>query len=447
MELNLYICCNIIINIGMWHKFRLYICIAFLTLFCITSCTREYFDEDAYNNIVKEAFPVTNVDVNHDWQTIETSDLDVNINQTPGATYTIRVYEQNPEINTSVTVMAEGIAKDGKTFSTSLIHPTVDSTFYVARIDSDGYREVKAEKVINGKVSANFTTSDTYKYKEFNDISYFSWRYVFEDAFPQPGDYDFNDMVMTVTRQADSRDPTILYLTVSLDALGSMMPMAAAIHISGLNPASVESISSFQKFLFYKYSGVDKVKDDVDYTTGFNGDVVIPLFNDAHYALSRGNDIVNGSPSYYYYNTVKDASSPYYAYSKTANPARVIYTIKCKSAEAVNNITSNTIDAFIITQYNGSYWETHAAPYKKYEVLYRYLNSNYQTAYTDNFPWALKVPGNFKYPTEGTPISKNRNGMNSGAYSTPNHSFGEWATNENTAQDWYSYPNSSYVYE
>ena len=113
----------------MWHKLRLYIGLVVLTL-CIASCTKEYFDEDAYNNIVKEAFPVTNVDANHDWQTIETSDLNVNINQIPGATYTVRVYEQNPEINTSVTVMAEGIAKDGKTFSTSLIHPTVDSTFY-----------------------------------------------------------------------------------------------------------------------------------------------------------------------------------------------------------------------------------------------------------------------------------------------------------------------------
>ncbi len=446
MELNLYICCNnFIINIGMRHKLRLYIGLVVLTL-CIASCTKEYFDEDAYNNIVKEAFPVTNVDPNHDWQTIETSDLSVNVNQTPGATYTIRAYEQDPETNAAVTVMAEGRAEDGKTFLTSLIHPTVDSVFYVARIDSAGYREVKAARAVNGTVSANFTTSDTDKHKESNDISYFSWRYVFEDAFPQPGDYDFNDMVMTVTRQTDSRDPTKLYLTVSLDALGSMMPMAAAIHISGLNPALVESITSFQKFLFYKYSGVDKVNGDVDYTTAFNGDVVIPLFNDAHYALSRG-DLVHGSPSYYYYNTVKDASSPYYAYSKIANPARVIYTIKCKSAEAVNNITSNTIDAFIITQYNGSYWETHAAPYKKYEVLYRYLNSNYQTAYTDNFPWALKVPGNFKYPTEGTPISKNRNGVSTGAYSASGHSFGEWAANENTAQDWYSHPNSTYVYE
>lgn len=412
----------------------------------LSSCTKEYFDQDAYNTIVKEAFPVENVDASQDWQTLATSDLKVSVDQTSGQTYTIRVYEQDPSVNNSVTVLAEGTVVSGSTYSTSMIHPTVCNTFYVARIDENGYRQVKTVKANDGVVSASFATDDTEQVKETNDISYFSWKYVYEDAFPQPGDYDFNDLVMTVTRQVDLEDPSKLYLTVSLDALGSTSAMAAAIHISGLDPTSVESIKASEKFLFYEYSGVDKIKSNVDYSTSFTGDVVIPLFSDAHWAMSRGYDKVNGSPAHYYYNTVKDASSLYYSTSKTGDPARVIYTIKCTSADVAKNITSNTIDAFIITQYNGSFWETHAAPYKKHEVLYRYLNSDFQTAYTDNFPWALKVPGNFKYPTEGTPISKYKSWVRSGAYCTSGHSFGEWAEDEDQAQDWYSYPSSDYVY-
>src|SRR5574344_131343 len=429
----------------MGHKIKLNIIYTAFAL-VLSSCTSEYFDQDAYNTIVKEAFPVENVDASHDWQTLTTSDLKVNVDQTSGETYTVSVYEQNPETNNSVTVLAEGTVANGSTYITSMIHPTVDSSFYVARINDNGYRQMKNVKLSNSTVTASFTAADSIQEKETNSLDYFSWRYVFEDAFPQPGDYDFNDLVMTVTRQVDISDPTILYLTVSLDALGSTSAMAAAIHISGLAPSSVKSVEASQKFLFYDYSGVDKIKESDDYTTAFNGDVVIPLFSDAHWAMSRGYDKVNGSPAHYYYNTVKDATGVSSTSSKTGDPARVIYTIKCTSADVIKNITSNTIDAFIITQYNGSFWETHAAPYKKHEVLYRYLNSDFQTAYTDNFPWALKVPGNFKYPTEGTPISKYKSWVRSGAYCTSGHSFGEWAEDEDQAQDWYSYPSSDYVY-
>lgn len=430
------------------EKRILTIIVVVVSILGITSCSNEYFDQNAYNELISAAFPVENVDASHDWKTIKSADVKVSVDQNTGETYTIRVYEQDPATNPAVTILAEGNVVSGNTLTTSMTYPTVDKTFYIARVDGNGYRQVKSAQVSGGVLTASFTSGDTEQTKETNSTSYFSWRYVFEGDFPQPGDYDFNDLVLTVTRQTDLDDPTIVYLTVSLDAVGTTSPIASAIHISGLTPSDVSSIKVSNNFVFYDYSNVVKIKkEDNGYTNGLNGDVVIPLFNDAHCAISRGGDIVHGSQAYYYYNTVKDASSAYYPSSKTTYPAIVVYTIKCNSATAARNISPETIDAFIVTQYNGSFWETHAAPYKKFEVLYRYINSNFQTAYTDNFPWALQVPGDFKYPIEGTPISKDKNGVITGAYSTSGHSFGEWAQDEDNAQDWYSYPNSSYVYD
>src|SRR5574344_748710 len=413
----------------------------------ITSCSKEYFDQDSYEELIKSAFPVDNIDSSHDWNTITSADVKVSVNQTSGETYTVRVYEQDPSTNKDLTILAEGNVVSGNTITTSMTYPTVDRTFYVARIDGDGYRQVKSAQVSDGTLSVNFTSNDTQQTKETNSTSYFSWRYIFEGNFPQPGDYDFNDLVLTVTRQTDMDDPTTVYLTVSLDAIGTTSPIGAAIHISGLAPSDLSSIRTSNNFAFYQYSNVSKIKEeDNGYTTAYNGDVVIPLFNDAHYALSRGGSIVHGSQAYYYYNTVKDTSSVYYLSSREDYPAVVSYTIKCKSETTAKNITPETIDAFIVTQYNGAFWETHAAPYKKFEVLYLYRNSDYQYSYSDNYPWALQVPGNFKYPIEGTPIGKYKDGTNTGAYCISGHSFGEWAEDEDQAQDWYSYPSSDYVY-
>ena len=65
------------------------------------------------------------------------------------------------------------------------------------------------------------------------------------------------------------------------------------------------------------------------------------------------------------------------------------------------------------------------------------------------YPWALMIPGDFKYPYEFVQIGSYPNGVKKGAYQTDGHSFAEWALDpsHNTATDWYNYPQSGLVWE
>ena len=62
-------------------------------------------------------------------------------------------------------------------------------------------------------------------------------------------------------------------------------------------------------------------------------------------------------------------------------------------------------------------------------------------------PWAIMVPGDFKYPYEWQIIGTRSSGVLSGAYQTAGHSFAEWAENSEDAQDWHLFPTSGLVYE
>ena len=62
-------------------------------------------------------------------------------------------------------------------------------------------------------------------------------------------------------------------------------------------------------------------------------------------------------------------------------------------------------------------------------------------------PWAIMVPGDFKYPYEWQVIGNNKDGEIIGAYKESGRSFAEWAENSDDATDWYEHPTAGLVYE
>jgi LruC domain-containing protein len=174
-------------------------------------------------------------------------------------------------------------------------------------------------------------------------------------------------------------------------------------------------------------------------------DVVIALFNNAHWSIGR--TIANiGSVQNWFYNTVNPTSG--YAGKKNGvTPAEVTFTFELNSAEAAAHFSEKDLDVFILEPYNSAYWEVHTVPYKTDEVMRDYATNRKKELYGDNFPWAICVPGNFKYPYEWTTIGNDKSGEVIGAYRTPGHSFVEWARDQKQATDWYKYPTSDDVYK
>ena len=277
----------------------------------------------------------------------------------------------------------------------------------------------------------------------------FSYRYCFEDNFPDAGDYDFNDVVMTLTPTVSGKTVTI---KVSLDAVGATKTIGAALRLVGVNFDDLERHSVTQGFASPDGQGLGEYTNIDTGETFLNGSqapnntssMVIVLFKDAHWAINpvKGN---TGGVQNLFYNTVKRdvASNKDYVDAKTA-----IYTLVFNDeAKAKTMLEEINYDLFIVEPYNGSYWEVHTIGFKTAQVVTPIKPEGYETSYGSKMPWAIKVPGDFKYPIEWQVIGWNKGGENKGAYNEPGHSFAEWAENSSTATDWYDHPTSGLVFE
>ena len=276
------------------------------------------------------------------------------------------------------------------------------------------------------------------------------YTFCFEDNFPEPGDYDFNDVVARVSMQkfpcaaGSEKQRDTLEVTIDLTAVGATKQIASALRLVGVNAGMVEG--KYKLDDSFHPNPNNELKDIIpwnektgkEFLTQREGtDIYIPLFNDAHYAINGG----TYEYQRYFYNTLKDANHERARYT---DPKRNVYRIIFKdNKEAFNNFSAANLDLFIIEGYNGSWYEVHTYPYKNAKVIHNYPENNVV------YPWALMIPGNFKYPYEFVQIGSYLNGVKKGAYQTDGHSFAEWALDpsHNTATDWYNYPLSGQVWE
>ena len=276
----------------------------------------------------------------------------------------------------------------------------------------------------------------------------FSLRYCFEDNFPEMGDYDLNDAVITVTPTTNGT--TTVQLRVSLDAVGATKQIAAALRVKGLNDSDVASCTREGNLdADFPTNASVRIIESTDIqlpaSMKTSSDLVLPLFNNAHWTLGRTITSV-GSVENVFLNTVK-RDNAYQQKRNDIEPAVATYTITLKDAAKAALFTQENLDVFIVEGYNGGYWEVHTVPFKTDEVLSAYVK-NVMAKYNDNVPWAICVPGNdFKYPIEWQSIGIKEGSVITGAYQEYGHSFAEWAEDHTKATDWYKYPTAGLVYE
>ena len=287
---------------------------------------------------------------------------------------------------------------------------------------------------------------------EIPEPNSFSFRYCFEDNFPDAGDYDFNDVVLTVTPKLNDKTLTI---KVSLDAVGATENVAAAIRLISLKSTDLEEYTVTQGFASPEDAGGLGSYDNIDTRETFlkedqkpnnTSNMVIVLFKDAHWAINP-QKTSTGAVERTFFNTVKPGDY----YERNVDVKTATYKLVFKDADkAKTMLAENLYDVFIVEPYNGAYWEVHTVQngFKTDQVITnRKPEPGYSNAYGSNKPWAIMVPGDFKYPYEWQIIGTRSSGVLSGAYQTAGHSFAEWAENSEDATDWYLYPTGGLVYE
>lgn len=128
---------------------KLLTAMALLTL-GVTSCKKDYFDENAYQNLISEAFVVDDVDARHDWRTVGTGLVQATVYGDAGETYTVKVYDGNPLGDLPVTLFCTGQVESGGTFTGNFSFPLTRSNYYVAAFDSKNHCIVQSAALQDG---------------------------------------------------------------------------------------------------------------------------------------------------------------------------------------------------------------------------------------------------------------------------------------------------------
>ena len=347
----------------------------------------------------------------------------------------------------------------------------------LAKMASDQISETTVSPTI--VIAGGDCTGGGYKGKEGEGVppveEPMSYRFCFEDNFPVPGDYDFNDCVITVTPVVKGKDVT---LTVSLDGVGATKTIGAALRLVGINESDITSASCNADLNSGQQSGSVYARVTPVQELGKNGknvfavtdkgfaangskitDLVVRLFDNAHYAMSGGTSYDSK-----FYNTVSPsdplASESYVDNTKSSRT--MTFTFVVSDEDKAQQFREQEIyDVFIVENHNGKTYEVHTVSYKFDEVLGTYYGDGtkltaYKNTVTVNYPWAVCVPHSskapFYYPREwwsisGTKIQEGQDTENYGGTPAVYPEFKSWAADKSQSQEWYKHPEEDRVFK
>jgi len=411
-----------------------------LIVLALQGCRKMEIDTAQWKEIVQSNYLVDTVDIYHEWDLLQTRALTIKADLDDPDLERVQILNGNPYETEGVEILTERFVKYGQTVNPIFHVPFVERDYYAAAVTAQGQYTVVPFNSSNVASFAN--NSKAVATGVLNRPIYQTYTYLFEEDFPLPGDFDFNDVVLRISQQAVN-DST-LKLKVTLSAVGAAKQVGGAIRMPNIPYDMVKRVAIEEGIRFDETLTTNRyyIDNDKVYVSGRDGSTVINLFDDAHWSLLPKEEY--GQVVRMFYNTrkfeVKNESTKVPEQSRT-------YIIYLKSGLAASYLELPDIDPFIIVNNNGLCTEVHTYKYKYDEAIWHYTNG--PSAEDDHVPWALLIPdGQFHYPVEAMFIGRYRNGESTGAYSRSNHSFGEWGRDHDKARDWwlYDYASKAQVY-
>lgn len=410
-----------------------------LTVVGVVSCDKNVYDEKRHGELIHYYSSVDSVDQQHMFMLSQEKILRYQVPS--GVKYQqLRVYSGNPLKDSNAELMNSVYVSAGQSGSLALNVPYQVTTLHVALVDA-------ADNYTVASIPASQSTvdfSDVTTGRALSSLKPQTYTYLFEENNPEPGDYDYNDVVLRVSQQRTAKNQITIGVTIA--AVGAVRQIAGCIRLVGYRYQDIDSITTttgksfndgINKQILYFHKETDMLIE------GRNHEAVLNLFCDAHWAMAFNPSADYGLFQRKKYNVSTSTNDDY----QLRATRTLYYVVTFKNAATLDNFTHETLDPFIITDYNAGTWETHTEQFKSAQVLHEYFVPSFK-----DLPWALMVPdADFKYPLEGVEIGyrkRTETGVVAmfGAYATIGHSFGEWAENRNGYLDWYLYPNTSMTF-
>ena len=252
---------------------------------------------------------------------------------------------------------------------------------------------------------------------EFPKTVTYTQTYTFasEDNYPNPGDYDMNDIVLSLDStsyhypQKNGIDRVTLHFT--LRAVGATRQLGAALQLDRLGKESVKSVSYSTELPldnFYRNGNSTEQKQK---------QAVIPLFDNAHQILGYSNTTT-------IVNTIQGGA--------TAKPVSFDVTIEFSSLIQEEDIQLDAINYFTIVGTRLPRTEIHLPRYKHTNLS---VTPAKLQEVTQQYMWSIRVPGIFRYPQEWRKITD--------VYPQ----FEAWVKSSGKDNaDWYIFPEEHLIY-
>ena len=429
----------------MRYTLKIFMAAGMLGGLLLTSCSKNVFNEDDYNKIIDEASPIDSVDANHNWELTQDFTYLVKADANVGAK-SVLLLSDNPLTAINSEVMAQSAIEDGGQVKLKATVPTRYSWLYAALVDANGLYTVVTFPVTSEVVSFEHVAIGSKQKSRKAQLEQQKLVYCFEEEMPEPGDFDYNDLVLRLSREiVNSRH---LKIEVELAAVGGSKQLAAGLRLVGYQAEDIDSVTiegggSFDLGGHKHNVPLEKMATPMwDSNSllqaGRNGEAMLYLFEDAHWAMGEDLDVINQIFQRKKYNVSKVEGGNMMMF-----PTRTeIYHVYFKEGKSVDNFTPSMFDPFMLSPYYTMLWEIHC--FRDREAQ---LTREYTLAKSKNLPWALMIPyASFRYPLEGVNIGYSRNGFLFGAYMNEGCSFGEWAKDHTKCLDWYTSPTFNQIF-
>lgn len=420
--------------------------IALLSVVCLSSCSHEdaEFNKDLYRYYIQSTYPVDTLESDHPWTLLRRYWVSVTADINDTGIRELRLYDADPSLGAESQLLVQSDITPGNTATVAYdLAQTSHGTLYAALVTRDGPTYYAPFTV--GQDSLTITRGRARRLEYMPSTSLQTFTYLYESSFPVADDFDYNDLVLRISRQAPRSNQ--LQITVTLSAAGCRKQVAAGIRLPGVSYDQVERVNILEDEPFddgfpYMYKKMDTKGNIV---RDRNGEAVIRLFEDAHWSLKKELDVM-GSVEYIPYNTgVPTAEGTPDTLTTLPELTRTYYVFLRDGANA-DSLRLADLDPFVIESNNSIQFEVHTYKYKFQESIWQFMADD-KAAYDDFLAWALIIPdGKFRYSLEEMPLGTYRDGELFGSYGLLNHSFGQWARNYQTSYDWWMHPNEALVY-
>ena len=416
---------------------------AFSAMIVGASCSRNVYDVNEAQKIYDFSNPVDTIEANHPWL-LTTSKVLMVTPPDESTAERIVVLTKNPRESGDAEVVGEAFVTSANQTVVNITYPSTTRTLYVAAVDGDDKYTIVKYDVNSSSSVINFrnaiVTGEPIAYVPQPML----FTYCYEDEFYFAGDFDYNDVVLRISQERTG-EKEVRY-RVQLAAVGTSKQVAAAIHLVGTKFSDVESVKTVDDKSFnvtakgeaFPEQMMIVQKETANLLQANNGDAVINVFVDAHWATGDALNAEYGMMQRKKYNVTKGTDETH----QMMVPREVIYIVTFKDVASANGLSVGQIDPFIYTEFNSAILETHTYTYRSVQAL-----NSYPPSEIKSLPWAFAIPyGSFRWPIDGSTIGFYINGSNFGAYKDPGHSFGEWSMDHTKALDWYLYPTDNQVF-